>query len=166
LDGSWTENVLYSFCSGTNCVDGSTSYANLIFDSAGNLYGTTPFGGSGSGVVFQLVPNADGSWTESVLHNFCSRMRPFCADGYQPAKAMIFDVAGNLYGTTFGGGARNSGVVFKLTPNPKSGWKESVLHSFLNAPGGAPDAGLIFGPTGKAYGTTQGDNHKIFGLVF
>ena len=221
LDGSWTENVLYSFCSRTNCADGSTPYSNLIFDSAGNLYGTTPFGGSGGGVVFQLVPNADGSWTENVLHsfigeegyqsfgglvfdpaeqnlygvttwggthsggtafklkrnangswtdrvlhNFCSRMHPFCADGYQPVEGVIFDVVGNLYGTTFGGGTRNSGVVFKLTPNPKGGWKESVLHTFLNDPGAAPDAGLIFDPTGKAYGTTQGDGHSTFGSVF
>ena len=222
FDGSWKENVLHSFCSLANCADGSTPYGNLIFDSVGNLYGTTPTGGTGEGVVFQLVPNSDGSWTENVLHtftgsegydsygglifdhgeqnlygvttwggayrggtvfrlrreakgnwrhtilhNFCFRKHPFCGDGYQPVKeGLVFDADGNLYGTTFGGGSHNSGVVFKLTRNPKGGWTDSVLHSFLNAPGAAPVAGVILDSSGNAYGATQGDNHTTFGSVF
>jgi uncharacterized repeat protein (TIGR03803 family) len=70
-DGSWRESVLYSFCSLTNCGDGEFPVAGLIFDQAGNLYGTTESGGAhGPGTVFQLAPNADGSWRETI--NRCS----------------------------------------------------------------------------------------------
>ena len=91
-DQDWTETVLYSF----NGSDGGASYAGLIFDGAGNLYGTTGGGGAHDwGTVFKLVPNADGSWTESVLHSFDGN-----GDGGFPTAGLIFDAAGNLYGTT------------------------------------------------------------------
>ena len=162
LDGSWTENVLHSF----TLDEGDNSSGGLVFDRAEqNLFGVTESGGvHGGGTAFKLKQNADGSWTENVLHNFWSATN--CADGSTPYANLIFDSAGNLYGTTFAGGTRNSGIVFRLMPNPKGGWKESVLHSFLNAPGAEPLAGLIFDPTGKAYGTTQGDHLKTFGSVF
>src|SRR5438105_5582938 len=101
-DGSWTESVLYSFCSVTNCADGGRS-AGLIFDAGGNLYGTAGGGGStncngGCGTFFKLTPNSDGSWTESVLHSFTG------ADGAELVGGLIFDAAGNLYGTTHAGG--------------------------------------------------------------
>jgi uncharacterized repeat protein (TIGR03803 family) len=71
-DGSWTEKALHIFCSLTKCSDGETPHAGLIFDQAGNLYGTTEYGGAyGGGNVFELTPNADGSWTEKVLRSFC-----------------------------------------------------------------------------------------------
>jgi uncharacterized repeat protein (TIGR03803 family) len=105
---------------------------SLIFDQAGNLYGTTLLGGVlNQGTVFKLTPNADGRWTESVLHSFCSR--PNCGDGERPLAGLIFDQAGNLYGTTFAFGDQDCfsgdgcGVVFKLTPNLNGGWKEAVL---------------------------------------
>src|SRR5271155_6053996 len=82
------EKVLYSFCDAPNCADGEQSWASLIFDSAGNLYGTTAVGGSsecggmGCGTVFELSPKDDGKWTEKVLYKFCSTAD--CADGASP----------------------------------------------------------------------------------
>jgi uncharacterized repeat protein (TIGR03803 family) len=155
-DGSWRENVMYSFCSLTNCGDGKSPLAGLVFDQAGNLYGTTESGGAhGPGTVFQLVPNADGSWRESVLYSFCSRRN--CGDGTLPNAGLVFDQAGNLYGTTSArGGADVGGTVFKLSPNADGSWRESVLHSFCQncGDGEAPFAGLIFDQAGNLYGTT------------
>jgi uncharacterized repeat protein (TIGR03803 family) len=157
-DGSWRESVLYSFCSRTNCSDGDFPDASLIFDQAGNLYGTTFDGGAhgSGGTVFQLVPNADGSWRESVLHSFCSLTN--CGDGDEPFAGLVFDLAGNLYGTTLIGGALNQGTVFKLAPNADGSWRESVLHSFCSrtncGDGAVPYAGLVFDLAGNLYGTT------------
>ena len=100
--------MLYSFTGGS---DGANPVAGLVFDAAGNLYGTTEYGGvgcagyGGCGTVFQLAP--DG--TEAVLYRFTGG-----ADGEFPTSGLIFD-AGNLYGTTFGGGSSGGGTVFRLT---------------------------------------------------
>jgi uncharacterized repeat protein (TIGR03803 family) len=157
-NGGWTEHVLYSFCSRTNCADGKDPTAGLTFDQAGNLYGTTYGGGAhtDNGTVFQLTPNQNGGWTEHVLHSFCSRTN--CADGWYPSAGLIFDQAGNLYGTTLAGGAQTYGTVFQLTPNQNGGWTEHVLYSFCSrtncADGTLPYAGLIFDQVGNLYGTT------------
>jgi uncharacterized repeat protein (TIGR03803 family) len=146
-DGTWTESVLYSF-SGAG---GTFPVAGLVFDATGNLYGTALAGGAdGDGVVFKLKPNSDGTWTESVLHSFTG------ADGAEPSAGLIFDAAGNLYGTTAGGGADGDGVVFKLEPNSDGTWTESVLHSFTGTDGKSPVAGLVFDAAGNLYGTTVG----------
>ncbi len=160
-DGTWSEHVLYSFCSVNKCGDGSTPTASLIFDASGNLYGTTVQGGAnGVGTVFKLSPRSNGSWTESVLYSFCSANN--CGDGWYPAASLILDKAGNLYGTTEHGGVLNCqdgcGVVFKLTPSAGEGWSESVLYSFCSltkcVDGAMPTAGLISDATGNLYGTT------------
>jgi uncharacterized repeat protein (TIGR03803 family) len=157
-DGTWTESVLHSFTG----ADGFNEFgsAGLIFDADGNLYGTTVWGGPswdpgeggfGAGVVFKLTPNPDETWTESVLFNFiCVRL--LC--GGNPDAGLIFDAAGNLYSTAYGGGADSDGVVFKLTPNPDGTWTESVLYSFTGRDGATPVAGLIFDAAGNLYGTT------------
>jgi uncharacterized repeat protein (TIGR03803 family) len=176
-DGTWTETVLYSFCSLTNCPDGAYPIAGLVFDGAGNLYGTASYGGISGifGTVFKLAPNSDGSWTESVLYSFCSVTN--CADGEQPSgsESLVFDRAGNLYGTTpeGGGGGPNCsggcGTVYELTPNSDGSWTESVLYRFAGLADGAfPYAGLIFDPAGNLYGaTTGGGNHSCdCGVVF
>ena len=130
-DGSWTESVLHAF----NGTDGAHPYSGLIFDAAGNLYGTTYYGGGvcGCGTVFKLTPNGDGSWTESVLHAFTIGS----GDGNRPRAGLIFDAAGNLYGTTENGGGTLRGTVFKLTPNGDGSWTESVLHLFRSRRGKA-----------------------------
>jgi uncharacterized repeat protein (TIGR03803 family) len=133
--------------------DGASPYAGLVFDAAGNLYGTTISGGSAkfhAGTVIKLTPNSDGSWTERVLYSFTRG-----ADGAYPHASLIFDAAGNIYGTTAAGGTRHSGVVFKLTSHPDGNWTESTLHTFTRgADGNQPLAGLIFDAVGNLYGTT------------
>jgi uncharacterized repeat protein (TIGR03803 family) len=149
-DGSWTESVLHSFTGGA---DGQLPRAGLVF-GAGNLYGTTVLGGGsavctgGCGVVFKLAPNSGGSWTESVLHSFS------WVDGATPYDALVFDAAGNLYGTTGGGGTGGSGTVFKLAPKPDGSWREIVLHNFGSVQNVEPVGGLIFDSVGNLYGTT------------
>ena len=102
------DNVLHSFQGGT---DGSYPPAGLTFDAAGNLYGTTAQGGTNnSGTVFELTPGAGGTYTEKVLHSFIN------TDGYLPQAGLVFDTAGNLYGTTIEGGTYLAGTVFELTP--------------------------------------------------
>jgi uncharacterized repeat protein (TIGR03803 family) len=160
--GSWTETVLYSFSG----ADGGIPMAGLITDQAGNLYGTTAIGGAYKhGTVFQLTPNADGSWTESTLYDFKSRKNG--NDGAQPRDALTFDHAGNLFGTTRAGGAYSYGVVFQLTPNADGSWTESVLHSFnRDRHGKYPQASLIFDQAGNLYGTTPTGGAYREGVVF
>src|ERR1019366_8743737 len=146
------EKVLHSFSGGA---DGTYPYGGLIFDAAGNLYGTTTSGGtSNTGTGFELTPAAGGTWTEKVLHNFNNGG----TDGTRPYARLTFDAAGNLYGTTYGGGAYNSyGTVFELTPAAGGTWTETVLWSFGNSTDGSyPWAGLIFDGAGNLYGTTSG----------
>ncbi len=155
-----TEQTLYSFTGGA---DGGNPLSSLVKDTAGNLYGTTFVGGAyGAGEVFELSPNTSGGWTQSVLYSFTGG-----ADGANPFYAdVIFDKAGNLYGTTVEGGAQNLGVVFELTPTA-SGWTETVLHSFAGGlDGNNPYAGLVFDPFGNLYGTTYAGGPYGIGTVF
>jgi uncharacterized repeat protein (TIGR03803 family) len=159
--------VLYSFCSWTNCTDGRQPQAGLIFDAAGNLYGTTAFGGyyglqTGYGTLFELTPAGGGSWTEQVVHNFNHDF----TDGDEPYAGLIVDAAGNLYGTTSGGGTIGYGTVFELTPTGGGTWTE-VLHSFGDGTDGLyPWAGLIFDAAGNLYGTTSEGGTYDGGTVF
>ena len=163
-DGSWTESVLYTFCSMTNCSDGKWPGGGLVFDQKGNLYGTTWQGGANVhgagafGTLFKLTPSSDGRWAETVLYNFCSLNS--CQDGLAPFGGVIFGQGGNLYGTTLDGGSAGCGagcgVVFKLTPNLKGGWKETVRHYFLDRPGAEPYAGLMLDASGTSMGRPSG----------
>ncbi len=143
------EKVLHSFGNGK---DGTLPYAGLIFDANGNLYGTTEFGGiHGFGTAFELSPKGDGGWTETVLHSFGNG-----TDGTYPLGGLIFDTAGNLYGTTYEGGIHDWGTVFELSPRQGGGWTETILHSFNDngLDGAAPWASLIMDASGNLYGTT------------
>jgi uncharacterized repeat protein (TIGR03803 family) len=163
--------VLYKFCPQVGCTDAINPFATLIRDGAGNLYGTTYYGGSHTyGAVFKLAPSGTG-WTETVLYSFCAQGGTACTDGAQPEAGLIIDGSGNLYGTTLLGGAYGDGTVFKLTPNG-SGWTETVIYSFC--PGGypCPDgalpqyAGVIMDQAGHLYGAaSNGGDHKE-GVVF
>jgi uncharacterized repeat protein (TIGR03803 family) len=143
-----TEQVLFSF--GATRHDGRTPRGGLVFDSAENLYGTTESGGRfGVGSVFQLTSGAGGAWTETVIHSFTSK------DGRVPNGNLVFDNAGNLYGTTQAGGRFDRGVVFELTPSAGGGWTEKVLHSFTGGyEGAAPATGRIIDASGNLYCTT------------
>lgn len=138
----WRETVLHSFTGGT---DGANpTYGDLAFDQAGNLYGTTPFGGShGCGVVYELSPSGN-SWAESIVYTSA------CEDGGELYAGVTFDSAGNMYGTTSGGGSSN-GNVYKLT-HTDSGWVESTIYHFP-FPGGAY-GGVTLDPAGNLYGIT------------
>jgi uncharacterized repeat protein (TIGR03803 family) len=185
LSGSFafaqTYKVLWSF--GGND-DGGYPLGSLIFDSAGNLYGTTEYDGANrSGIVFELSPNADGSWSEAILYSFCSNTTDNrCQDGEWPVAGLVLDKAGNLYGTTTLGGAGpcdyGCGTVFELSPPSPGGgtWTETVLYSFcagLNTEcqdGADPSSQLIFDNTGNLYGTTasggMNESHQNGGTVF
>lgn len=147
-----TESVLYNFI-GDPLAPPGASVSGLTPDSAGNLYGTTCEGGRwGEGTVFELLPKSGGGWKEKTLHSFTGG-----ADGNCPAFAdVIFDGAGNLYGTAAGGGASGFGVVFELSL-VGARWKETVLYSFSGlADGGCPVNGLIMDTKGNLFGTTFG----------
>jgi hypothetical protein len=155
--------VIYRFTGGAS--DGTNpGNGDLVFDQAGNIYGTTLLGGfSGYGVVFEMVPS-NGSWAESVLHSFIGNQ----GDGAYPDSGVIFDNAGNLYGTTTeGGGGGNGGTVFQLIPSG-SGWTEDTLYQFgqVHGDGCHPSAGLIFDQSGNLYGTTPEGCVYGYGTVF
>lgn len=153
--GTWSEKVLHSFTEGS---DGGNPAGALLFDSAGNLYGTTYYGGdggcydnygSGCGTVFELTPSS-GGWTFSVLYNFSTT-----GDGNNPAAGLTFDQNGNLYGTAQNGGADYLGAAFELSPNSGGGWSESKLYSFTGGSDGVlPDCTLVIGAQDNVYGTT------------
>jgi uncharacterized repeat protein (TIGR03803 family) len=133
----------------------------MVFDTQGNLYGTTNGGGDsngcgygGCGTVFEVKPNG----TETVLHSFTHS-----PDGAFPKASVVFDAQGNLYGTTALGGAYNQGTVFEVTPSGS----ETVLYSFTGkADGGTPESGLVFDAHGNLYGTTWGGGDFSDGTVF
>jgi uncharacterized repeat protein (TIGR03803 family) len=157
--GAWNEQILYSFTETNHFTapDGDGPYGDLVMDSAGHLYGTTIDGGAAySGTVFELSPTPGGGWDETVLYSFAGGN-----DGQSPLAGLVFDGAGNLYGTTVEGGLYNWGTVFKLAPGANGTWTESVIHTFTGFPGDgrAPQAGLIVDAEGNLYGTTsQGGN--------
>lgn len=160
--GGWTQKTLFSF--NPDGTSGSFPQAGLVFDSAGNLYGTATDSRNGSpyGTVYTLVPQADGSWTQTVLHEFGNGW-----DGQAPYSGLIFDAAGNLYGTTRDGGGHGSGMVFKLTPQANGKWTEKLLHSFGNGNDGqSPYAGLVLDSAGNLYGVTAGGGNYGYGTAF
>jgi uncharacterized repeat protein (TIGR03803 family) len=145
----WTETVLYNFTGG---VDGAYATGSIAMDSNGNIYGATGDGGSNyKGNVFKLSPNADGTWTETVLYNFTGQL-----DGAYPFGGVTLGSAGNLYGTAYEGGLMSAcagvgcGVVFQLT-----GTSETVLHAFSESDGALPSAPLIMDAAGAIYGTAS-----------
>ena len=152
-------SVVYSFQCET---DGSGPFSSLIADSAGNLYGTTLAGGAfDAGTVYRVSP--DG--TETVLHSFAGGPN----DGASPYAGLVRDSAGNLYGTTFEGGANGligggSGTVFEVSANGT----ETVLYSFgaSSTDGFAPQGALVRDAAGNLYGTTYAGGTQGGGTVF
>jgi uncharacterized repeat protein (TIGR03803 family) len=204
---SWTETVLYSFAGGTT--DGAEPECNLVFDPTGNLYGTTVGGGDGeqTGTVFELSPSGEGwveqviynaegcgltinaagslfgaapsldevfelspngnaGWNPTVIHIFTGAPK----DGEDPMEGPVLDSSGNLYGTTYYGGAKNRGTVYKLSPG-ENGWTEEILYSFKasgnKGDGAYPSARIALDAARNIYGTTVlGAKLAKFGTVF
>lgn len=165
IDGSGQLTTLHNFGDGTVANDGQFPQGGLIFDSAGNLYGTTTggaaLGGPGSGTVFKL----DTSGHLTILHNFSDGTVP--NDGKSPQAGVALDSAGNLYGTTVYGGLANLGTLFKLDT---SGNNYTLLHSFadgsISNDGKVPYAGLTPDFSGNLYGATAGGGSTGWGMVF
>jgi len=166
--GGWTKIVLHNF----NYTDGYLPVSSLVFDQSGNLFGMTPYGGSGCtagcGVIFELTKSKTG-WKESVIHRFSG------GDGYGPLGALTFDKQGNLYGAASASGTDDrDGVVFKLQVTG-SGWTYSVLHTFYNAPpkcnvgnfAGEPPT-LLLDQSGNIYGPAQagGPHACTYGTIW
>ena len=139
----------------------------MIADANGNLYGTTYYGGAnGAGAVFSVAPgpSAIGGWRDVVLYSFEGG-----TDGGSPTSTLVFDGAGNLYGTTSAGGdpGCDCGVAFELSPNGSGGWSESVLHTFGSIPDGSyPYYGMTPDGMGNFFGTTATGGHHQQGTVF
>lgn len=156
--GDWTETVLYNFSGGN---DGAQPSDGVIFDTLGNLYGVTAEGGgSGCGVVYELIPTGNGQWTEQVLHSFASE----CS----PAGGLVFDDAGNLYGTTFFGGTFNGGAAFQLSPSPGNNWTYAPIYEFNPNENDAekPVGTMVFDSSGNLYGATYAGGSFGLGTVF
>lgn len=161
--GGWSERTLYSF--GNGPADGQTPFDSLVLDAAGNLYGTTGYGGAGGeGTVFQLTPNRYGEWNENILYFFSG------PDGNNPTGGVVLDADGNLYSTTFAGGDNDDGIVFELKrPRGWTGtgpWAEEILHSFNGSDGSGSYAALTFDAAGNLYGTTADGGLYNSGTVF
>ena len=171
---TFTESVLYSFCSqgATNCTDGSLPFASMVQAHDGNFYGTTGAGGAnafinhvsnGDGVVFRLTP----SGAETVLYNFCSQNGSSCTDGAVPT-VLTEGPDGNFYSTTEFGGANGRGTIFKLTPDGTL----TTLHNFCGTggssctDGGISDDGMMLGSDGNFYGTTNSGGSNGGGTIY
>jgi uncharacterized repeat protein (TIGR03803 family) len=157
---SGTLTTLYSFCSKTGCTDGYNPYAGLVQASNGDLYGTTLYGAGTygyGGTVFKITP----SGTLTTLYSFCSKSG--CTDGSEPYAGLVKAANGDLYGTTFNGGANSEGTVFKITPSGTL----TTLYSFCSqsgcTDGNRPVAGLVQATNGDLYGTTNSDGAEYTG---
>ena len=170
--GAWTETVLYTFCSLTNCADGSDPYnAGVVLDSQGNLYGTTKGGGQcgGCGVVYELSPPSGGGapWTETIIFAFQEGLDSGLGGATAPFGGVVFDSNGNLYGTTEFGGVNAWGNVYELSPPSIAGgsWTGTNLYSFCSVifcvDGRNPQSGVVLDSQGNIYGevsnTTQSE---------
>ena len=147
---AWKQSVLYAFSGGA---DGGFPYAGIIFDKAGNIYGTTNgYGVYGAGTVYELKKGAK-QWANKTLYSLTGG-----SDGGNPVAPLLFDAAGNLYGTAQAGGANYFGTVFELK-HGKS-WTEKTIYTFTGqSDGGYPAAPLV--SNGKSlYGTTWGGGNN------
>src|ERR1700730_4682812 len=157
--GLWTEVVLSGFAGGGNC----PSYG-LVFDKAGDLFGTTVYGGTSDlGTAFELMPPTTPGrhWKETLLYSFGQNT---C----YPQTNLTFDLKGNLFGTA-GGCPYQPPIVFQLTPPAVRGasWTETVLHSFTNGRDArTPDSGVVLDASGNVYGATASGALRNKGVIF
>jgi len=148
----WKETILYSFTGGS---DGGGPIGSVTFDSHGNLYGTANAGGNGSGTVFEMTPGKKGTWSYTVLHTFNS----FTGDGQSPYRAtLVQDSAGDVFGTTDGGGDQGYGTYWELSPGGGGTWTYTQLYVPPGGPASFPAAGVILDSEENLYAATGGGN--------
>ena len=161
----WTENIIHSF---DYFDDGGGPQGGVIFDNAGNLFGTTAFAPTGNGTVFELTPSG-GQWSLYAALRLTSGQSGLPG----PLGPLAMDTAGNLYGMTFEGGnvfgagacEYGCGTVFKLAPS--GGWAYSLLYAFTGGTDGAqPYDGVILDRNGNLYGTASTGGARGQGTVF
>ena len=160
---------LYNYCE-TYCPDGVSQPAAPIWDSKGNLWGVTTFGGitnspciseEGCGVIFAMTPKGDGTWSYHVIHRFAASIY----DGQRPYGSLVMDSAGNFYGSTWLGGRYNNGTIFKFS-HASGKWKETILYDFPNCHVGCQaDGTLAMDGAGNLYGTADGGMNSCDGLA-
>jgi uncharacterized repeat protein (TIGR03803 family) len=162
-NGDWAGTVIHTFTGYPK--DGYWASSHPVFDPAGDLFGATEAGGKGYGLVYELIPLNDGTWTERILHYFQG------SDGNSPAGNIVLDAAGNIYGTTDWGGKHVWGTVFELTPTGKDGYEHKIIWNFTGPDGVNPAGQLVLDSAGNLYGTTSrggmtyNDNYGL-GIVF
>jgi uncharacterized repeat protein (TIGR03803 family) len=159
----WVYTQLYSYCGPPGCPDGDGEPAPPIWDGKGNMFGTTTDGGIaqpacwtsfGCGVIFEMTPTGDGTWTYHVLHRFAS----YPTDGQTPYGGLVMDASGNFYGTTEFGGSKGNGTVFKLAFT-HGHWKKTVVYDFPDwHDGSLPNSTLVVDKVGNLYGIGGGGN--------
>ncbi len=145
--GNWTETVIYNI---------SSTYSGLAMDAHGNIVGTT------YRTVFKLKPNGSGGWNPNVIFTFANGAKK----GTDPNGTPVLDSAGNIYGTTYAGGADNAGLVYKLSLGKGGTWTEQILHTFDGIYGAKPLAGLVFDSAGNLYGTTTQGGRFSDGIIY
>jgi uncharacterized repeat protein (TIGR03803 family) len=159
-NGGWNRKLIHTF------PRTSRAWGTPVLDQAGNLYGTTFRGGANDlGTVYKLSPGKKGAWTEKILYSFTGNG----VDGFWPWAGIVFDAAGNIYGTTLSGGGYNDGTVFELVaPVGAGSYNEKVLWSFNGSDGYITSTGLILDSAGNLYGTSfggaHGDVYEVTGL--
>ena len=142
-----SDEILYHFTDGS---DGSGPNGRLIFDAAGNIYGTTTNGGTnGLGSVYELTPGTSG-WTYHLLYSFTGG-----AEGARPLSDLMFDQGGSLYGATYTGGFSNCGTIYELTPSGGA-WTRQTLYAFHGTTDSGNPLGLVMDSAGILYGNTIG----------
>jgi uncharacterized repeat protein (TIGR03803 family) len=164
----WTYTQLYSFTCQPSCADGYGPPAPPIWDSRGNLWGVTTYGGisdspcvteEGCGVIFVMTPDGDGAWTYHVIHRFASSP----TDGQFPLAGLALDSEGNFYGDTDGGGTHGLGIIFRFSVTDGK-VQASVIHNFSNCSTGCyPEGTLAIDSAGNLYGMAQGGPNSCGG---
>jgi uncharacterized repeat protein (TIGR03803 family) len=160
-DGTWTESILHAFPSYGE--DGYFPAGDLAFDAKGNLYGSTLEGANNAanGTVYQLSPQKDGTWNETVIYYFDH------SDDGSECGGVVLDKHGNIYGeTSIGNGAGSGGTAFEISP-AAGGWSEKVLSNFSQAGDPATlSSPLTLDSSGDLYGSSLIGGKEDSGTIY
>ncbi len=158
-NGPWKLSTIYEFNDSKPIFAGGP----LTQDAAGNIYGTTRFGGSaGLGQVYELSPSGNNRWSFKTLFSFIDQ-----SSYYAPSRGVTFDNQGNLFGTTSQKAGLPAGAVYELSPDGNNGWSEQIIHEFRgNMDGKVPSSPLYIDAAGSVYGTTYGGGQYNDGVLY